>query len=665
MTWPQFLNPMIAIIAAAVAIPLLVLLYFLKLRRQERVISSTILWRKAIQDLQVNAPFQKLRRNLLLFLQLLLLILLALALSRPVVQHTPGAGQVSVILIDHSASMSAKDVNGKSRLEEAKRQATDLVNSMRRGSQAMVIAFDETAQTVESFTTDTAALRRAIDSIEPTDRNTRLKLAFTLADAQLAFIPEQNRPNVAPPDVWLYSDGRVQDNTEELTLRGNLKYVKIGADDSTNIAIVALSARRNFEKPTEVQVFSRLANYGPQFVNTDVQLSINGKMAKIASVQLPPERWHDPEWTKQHAQEIPPNYETRNSVEFTIDLPDAAVLTLEQLYKDDVLAADNTAQIIVPPARQLRMMMVTEGNYFLRRAIGALPLKDCQIIKPSDYEGKIPENMDLILFDRYQPKQLPAAGSFIYFAAVPPDSKLKAIEKDGNVVMLSSPEVTDWYREHPILEGVSMRAINILETMQLDVPLEAQVLVGSSRGPLIVLYREPRRTHLVVGFDVLQSDWAIPPRQSLPVFLFQTLRFMALSSQVNVRESLSPGDAPTIERALLNRVDPNLAQVKLSGPINRVLPIRPESDLVLPSLDRVGLYTLDPPIPGAEQLAVNLLSERESNIAPVATPPGQAGEVVTPASGKARLELWWWIVAAAALPLLLIEWLVYTRRVHL
>lgn len=46
-------------------------------------------------------------------------------------------------------------------------------------------------------------------------------------------------------------------------------------------------------------------------------------------------------------------------------------------------------------------------------------------------------------------------------------------------------------------------------------------------------------------------------------------------------------------------------------------------------------------------------------------PPGRAGQVVSVATGKARLELWWWIVAAAALPLLLIEWWVYTRRVHL
>src|SRR5256714_12278961 len=128
MPWlPSFLNPWAAAAAAAIAVPTLLVLYFLKLRRRELPVSSTILWRKAIQDLQVNAPFQRLRRNLLLFLQLLLLLLLALALSRPVSNYTPGAGKTSVILIDRSASMAARDVNGKSRLDEAKRRAKDLV----------------------------------------------------------------------------------------------------------------------------------------------------------------------------------------------------------------------------------------------------------------------------------------------------------------------------------------------------------------------------------------------------------------------------------------------------------------------------------------------------------------------------------------------------------
>src|SRR3954468_20512558 len=123
MSWmPTFLSPLSAIIAGAIVIPSLLILYFLKLRRREMTVPSTLLWKKAIQDLQVNAPFQKLRRNLLLLLQMLLLLLLVLALARPVTHFTPGAGKTSVILIDRSASMAAKDANGRSRLEEAKRR---------------------------------------------------------------------------------------------------------------------------------------------------------------------------------------------------------------------------------------------------------------------------------------------------------------------------------------------------------------------------------------------------------------------------------------------------------------------------------------------------------------------------------------------------------------
>src|SRR3954466_14534109 len=123
MNWiPTFLNWPVALLAAAIAIPALLVLYFLKLRRREVSVSSTILWKKAIVDLQVNAPFQKLRRNLLLILQLLLLIFLLLALARPIISYAKGAGRSTVILIDRSASMAAKDgLEGKgTRLEEAK-----------------------------------------------------------------------------------------------------------------------------------------------------------------------------------------------------------------------------------------------------------------------------------------------------------------------------------------------------------------------------------------------------------------------------------------------------------------------------------------------------------------------------------------------------------------
>ncbi|HEX8914779.1 MAG TPA: BatA domain-containing protein, partial [Humisphaera sp.] len=106
----QLLSWKYGAIAAGIVIPSLLLLYFLKLRRREVAVASTLLWRRAVQDLQVNSPFQRLRKNLLLLIQLIVLLLLLLALSRPVFSWVPPPGRYTVIVIDRSGSMSARDM---------------------------------------------------------------------------------------------------------------------------------------------------------------------------------------------------------------------------------------------------------------------------------------------------------------------------------------------------------------------------------------------------------------------------------------------------------------------------------------------------------------------------------------------------------------------------
>src|SRR5262249_51231569 len=105
---------------------------------------------------------------------------------------------------------------------------------------------------------------------------------------------------------------------------------------------------------------------------------------------------------------------------------------------------------------------------------------------------------------------------------------------------------------------------------------------------------------------------------------------------------------------------------RLNGPgISRDLPVPQSGDFALPPLDTVGVYRLDPVVPQFERIAVNLLDPNESNLVPADHAPGNIGDTLAATGGKSRLELWWWIVACGALPLLLIEWWVYTRRVHL
>ncbi len=119
----SFLSPIAIAVAAGLTIPPLVALYFLKLKRTVRTVPSTMLWKRSVEDLQVNAPFQRLRGSLLLLLQLLVLIAGAIALGQPMFQTAERHEDNIIILIDQSASMDVLESSGRTRLETAQEQA--------------------------------------------------------------------------------------------------------------------------------------------------------------------------------------------------------------------------------------------------------------------------------------------------------------------------------------------------------------------------------------------------------------------------------------------------------------------------------------------------------------------------------------------------------------
>ncbi|HXE56246.1 MAG TPA: hypothetical protein VN541_24680, partial [Tepidisphaeraceae bacterium] len=489
-----------------------------------------------------------------------------------------------------------------------------------------------------------------------------------------AFDPGQERPNVEPPDVYLFSDGRAED-ANDVGLHGKLHFERVGTDDAQNVGIVALSAKRNYERPTQVQVFARLENFGPQPVEVPVRLSVDGEVVdtggvKTQTVFLLPARWDKDDrdkWDKQNGRG------QVDSVTFDLDLTSAATIKLEQLRKEsDVLAADDTASVIVPPPKQLAVLLVSDGNYFLEKAIQVMRLKSPDVMTPANYEQKQPQNYDVIIFDHYQPNWLPEAGNFIYFGAVPPTTPgpgqkvTAATDTNGNPVLLHDEEVLDWDRDNPMLKDLALNRLYIDPALKLKVPLEAQTLVDGLKGPLVVLAHDGKRTNLIVAFQLELSNWPLEP--SFPMFLHRALQFLAIGSDMEVRQSFEPGASPVIPRPNLQRAGPDLQTLKLTGPDGtRTLKIPPTGDFALPPLDHVGVYSTDPPVPQFEKIAVNLLDSNESNTLPVTVAPGQPDtkNVENVKDQQSRREWWWYLVTFVGLPLLFIEWWVYTRRVHL
>ena len=122
--------------------PLILLLYFLKLRRIPVEVPSTYLWTRTIEDLHVNSIWQRLRNSLLLLLQLMLALLLLLACLQPGCEGEDLTGDRFIFLIDQSASMSATDTpSGETRLESAKTEIRNMIDGMDDSASAMIISF--------------------------------------------------------------------------------------------------------------------------------------------------------------------------------------------------------------------------------------------------------------------------------------------------------------------------------------------------------------------------------------------------------------------------------------------------------------------------------------------------------------------------------------------
>lgn len=678
----SFLNPWFAAAVAAIVVPALLLLYFLKLRRREQVVPSTLLWKRAVQDLQVNAPFQRLRRNLLLLLQLLILAAAIFALARPIVETTVADEARLVLLIDRSASMNAREREG-TRLDLAKEQAVRLVKTLNRrtggwrsffslaGAQAqtqvMVIAYADRATVVAPFTSNTGDLVDAIQRIEPTDAPTSLREALDLAEAYLApptrlsaGMEDTPLPAEAPAKLLLISDGRVPD-LDQLVFRGpTLAVLRVG-EARDNVGITALRTQRNYERPEQLDAFVTVANFGPQRITTDLSVYVDGVLARVESLTL---AGRTNERTVTEDAEMPtadgPADGSSRSLALSLLLDRAALLEV-RLSRADALAADNVAHAVVPPPRRQRVLVVTEGKYpFLDSVIRGLPLQEYPFVTPAQYEATVRQhetegqsNFDVVIFDKYAPRQLPG-GAFLFLGAVPPLSDIEAGPPASKHMLIW------WDRTHPVLRHVALDYVYVAESRSVKLPAQAEVLVEGPAGPVLFRYAAAGRHCLVLTFAIEDSTWW--SKLSFAVFMYNAIRYLGGGDAEAAGEPLRPGATLRIPAA------PGGRTVRLLRPDGGQASIVPDGLGVAyyGGTERAGVYRVEGGLPGRDRFAVNLEDPHESDIAPPAGPLKTAtGEVRELASIRtATPEVWRWF-AGAALVLVLLEWWVYNRRVAL
>ncbi|HVV70486.1 MAG TPA: VWA domain-containing protein [Verrucomicrobiae bacterium] len=600
--------------AFAATIPVVIAFYLLKRKRVVKLVSSTLLWQRFLSETQASAPFQKLRKNWLLILQIFLLVLAVLALSRPYFAARMKTAQLRVVILDASASMQSTD-ESPSRFEAARAQALKWVDSLAGSDQMVILQAGVNTEVKQSASGEKAALRRALQSCVCSDGPTRLVPALRMAES---LVRDQRGA-----EIHLFSDGAVADLSEFENKALPLIYHRVGKD-SNNLGITALDVRANPEDARQRAVYVSVANFSSNSVQTDLELRLDDRLLETRPLTIAP-------------GEVSPQV-------FLAAQQRDGVFTLRLTGQDD-LAADNQASIVSLLPKPVKVLLVSPGNRLLEKALRAAA--NVELAVSNDLTDPA-AGFDFVVLDGVTPSVWPR-GNVLAIHVVNTNWL-------PEVVRVQGPALVDWRSTHPLLRYAGFDNVQVAESYAAKTPTWAVSLLDSPQAPLMLAGEMGRQRIIWIGFDVLESNW--PLRVSFPIFIANAAEWLNPANAQGGQLLVKSGEAFRLPMLRPERS----AEVTLPGGATRTFGLDPHAnEFVFGDTYKQGVYHLRL---GTNETAfcVDLLDAAESNIKPRdELQLGKYTRVTATRMQRTNMELWR-TIAGLGLLVLLGEWWYYHRR---
>lgn len=474
-------------LALLILIPVIILLYMLKQKAREYPFSSSMLWREIYNNIEATKPWEKLKKNLLMFLQILTVLLLILALMAPYLKHGGKRYDNVVIVIDTSASMGIRYNENRTRLEEAVERACDYVDSLSETAQITILTSNQETGIVKTNVTDKTELKRALHALEVTDLS---------GDASSAVSVVQSMAN-----QWeQYNAVFLTDTPLEL---GNLdaQVVNLYTDyQNLSMDYVSYGMEQDETGSVSMTVICKMTNGTGTDITTDVNLYGDDALLMVQSVTVP----------AAGSQIV-----YFQQVDFN-----GRVLMAEINNKDD-LDADNRAYAAINAEGQKRVLLVTNDNMFLEKAIINIPWVD--LYKTNQLSAVVQsETYDLYIFDGMVPEELPEQGNIIYLApASGGDIKVKRML--SNVLLnFTDTEITRYVADF---------SFGAAQAKEYERPIWADSFVSSGDGCIGYFGENGGRRIAVLGFDIHHSDLAL--QAEFPILISNLMDYMMVSGMVS------------------------------------------------------------------------------------------------------------------------------------
>ncbi len=613
-----FLTPLF--LALSLLAAPIIILYMLKLRRREVEISSVMLWQMLLRDREANAPWQKLKRNLLLLLQLLLLAALVLSLARPFLKVPTVASGTVVVLLDASASMNATDVE-PNRFEVARAYARQLIDGLSANGKLSLILVGHQPEVLSPASSDKLDLKAALGKAQVSEGPSDWEAALALASGTVRASSLSNSTVVIISDGGLPTDGLP-------ALPGTVRYVPVGAS-ADNLALAALSLRATDTGP---QLFAEVANHGDADRTVIVSFSVGGQLFSAQQLTVPAGKAESIVLADLPAG--PAVYQAKLSLPASAADPVAL----------DSFALDDTAWAVYQPPSAGRVLLISPKNIFLEQVLAALPGLEPFRLTPGAPLPNDPFN--LYVFDSVITDTLPAGDLLL---VNPPSNPLFTVGGTFTNTALAQLATND-----PLAQNLDWGNVHILKARQVTPPTWARVLVMGEGGPLVFAGETGGRRVAVLTFDLHDSD--LPLQIAYPILMANLINYLAPSQAFSAPDGLRPGGTLTLKPSGGDTViaieDPHGARYAAQTT---------EAGVIFADTHTLGVYTAFSNQAILGSFAVNLFNPGESNIRPAQfITVGRSDVTASARDETGQLEIWPW-VAAVAFIILLIEWWIYHR----
>jgi Ca-activated chloride channel homolog len=552
-------------------IPAVLAMYLLKLRRDQAIVPSTLLWSRLLTDVEANAPWQRLRRSLLLLLQLLLVVIITLLAARPFLERQAGLAHDIVLIVDTSASMAATDV-APTRLEASKIAAIDALRDLPTGGRVSVIAADRTARIVVNDTSDLGRVRQAVNDLDASTMPGNLGDALELASKLAA--------RSGDAQVLVATDAAIA-TVPAVKVDAPVRVLPVGRDRK-NQAIVALAVRT-----------------APSTVTRSVFVSVANLDLESAQRRL--EVWGDDHLLE--ARDLTLDAQARSDVVID-DVPnEIRALEIRLVGRDqastatlDQLAIDDRAWAVIPPDRTRLILVVGEGDPYLETALSYLPNVELYGVTPAEYgpgtARKDGRPWDLVIFEAALPATLP--DSPILAIAPPKSSPLGQVSGT-----LQDPGIGSLNPDEPILRYVDLSTTHIAKGARLVLPDWARTVIPGPKGaPLLYAGNRAGLPTAVLAFEPRQSD--LPLQVGFPI-LVANLTGELLGGSAAPTEAVAPGTPVTLS---IPSGATGLSVARPDGSTTELLPAASGGAIVtFARTELVGIYTVTPILGAAASAA--------------------------------------------------------------